>query len=319
MRSLTPRGEQPPSTIHSQVIALATLARRSIWVDLLLYPTHTLPTAAAPAIVGVGLAMHDGTAAIGPAAAAFLASWLVHIAGVFTDNYQLLTRDAAVVEHPELTAAVNDGSLRLSALWRASAACLILAALIGVYLTAIGGLAIPIFGLIGICASLGYSMSPISMTRLGIADIVFFLMFGVVAVAGIYYVQAHALPFAVFVAGLPVGALVTNVLLIDDIRDRGFDTLKKWRTRPVQFGLRWTRFEFIALTTFAYVFPFWIWLGLGYRPWVLLPLLTLPIAVGIARTISTQLAPATLFPMTPKASALALQYAVLLAAGLAFR
>ena len=69
-------------------------------------------------------------------------------------------------------------------------------------------------------------------------------MFGVVAVAGAYYVQAapaygatagsllvlQALPLKALVVGLPVGALVTNVLLVDDIRDRNFDALKGWRT-----------------------------------------------------------------------------------------
>ena len=33
--------------------------RRNIWTDLLLYPQHTLPTAAAPVIVAVGLAVHN--------------------------------------------------------------------------------------------------------------------------------------------------------------------------------------------------------------------------------------------------------------------
>ena len=307
--------------------------RRNIWIDLLLYPTHTLPTAAAPALVGVGLAVHNGVFAAAPAALAFGASWLIHVGGVFTDNYQLLTRHAEIPEHPELTLAVNDGSLRLPGLWWAIAACFALAALAGPYLMSIAGIAVPLLGLIGIIASLGYSVSPYSLTRLGIADPVFFLMFGVIAVAGIYYVQAvpslgapfgwrivpQALPLSAFVLGLPVGALVTNVLLIDDIRDREFDALKGWHTGPVRFGLRWTRAEFGALMALAYLLPLWFWLGLHFSPWILLPLLTLPIAVGITRTICTQLRFERLFPMTPKTAGLALQYAVLLAVGIAVR
>jgi 1,4-dihydroxy-2-naphthoate octaprenyltransferase len=52
---------------------------RHIWVKFLLYPTHTLPTAAAPVLVGVGLAIHDGVFAPLPALIGFLASWLVHV------------------------------------------------------------------------------------------------------------------------------------------------------------------------------------------------------------------------------------------------
>jgi 1,4-dihydroxy-2-naphthoate octaprenyltransferase len=154
---------------------------------------------------------------------------------------------------------------------------------------------------------------------LGIADVVFFLMFGVVAVAGMYYVQAHTLPLSAFVLGLPAGAIVTNVLLIDDIRDRDFDALKGWRTGTVRFGRAWTRLEFAGLMAFAYALPFWFWLGLGYRAWVLLPLLTLPPAVRITRTVWTCARFEELFPMTPRTAGLALTYAVLLGIGIAVR
>ena len=40
--------------------APAELSAREIWIRLLLYPSHTLPTAAAPVLVGVGLAIRDG-------------------------------------------------------------------------------------------------------------------------------------------------------------------------------------------------------------------------------------------------------------------
>lgn len=293
-------------------------ARRSVWVDLLLYPSHTLPTAAAPAVVGIGLAIHSGVFAAAPAAIAFLASWLVHVGGVFTDNYQLLVRHADVPEHPELLDALKDGTLRLSTLGWAIAACFILAGLTGPYLISVAGTAVLIFGALGMVASLGYSVSPFSWTRLGIADPVFFAMFGVVAVAGIYFVQSpHPLPLSAFVLGLPVGAIVTNVLLIDDIRDREFDARKGWHTGSVRFGPGWTRAEFTGLMAFAYAAPFWFWLGFGFSPWVLLPLLTLPAAIGITRTIRSETAFEKLFPMTPKTSVLALQFAVLLAIGVA--
>ena len=51
-------------------------SRREIWTRKLLYPGHTLPTAAAPVIVAVGLAYHDGVFAPVPAVLAFLAGWL---------------------------------------------------------------------------------------------------------------------------------------------------------------------------------------------------------------------------------------------------
>jgi 1,4-dihydroxy-2-naphthoate octaprenyltransferase len=315
------------------MLSMTGAPRRKIWVDLLLYPTHTLPTAAAPVLVGVGLALHNGVFGALPVLLAFVASWLIHVAGVFTDNYRLLADHPDVVEHPELTAALHDGSLTLNGLWWAIAGCMLGAALAGSYLIAVAGIAAAVLGVIGVAVSLGYSLGPVSLTKLGIADPVFFLMFGIVAVAGVYYVQAGAasnVPFAwhidsqivpwdALVVGLPVGAIVTCVLLIDDIRDRAYDAAKGWHTPPVRFGLRWTRTEFTALMAVAYLLPLWFWLGLGFTPWVLLPLVTVGVAFGVTRTICTEIGFEKLFPLTPKTSTLAFVYALLLGAGLAMR
>jgi 1,4-dihydroxy-2-naphthoate octaprenyltransferase len=313
------------------MISTAGAERRSIWIDLLLYPTHTLPTAAAPVLVGMGLAIHRGTFAALPVALAFLASWCIHVAGVFMDNLRLVAEHPDVPEHPELLAALADGTLTLSGLSWAIATCFVIAAIAGSYLIAIAGVAAAILGVIGTIASLGYSVSPLALVKLGIADPVFLLMFGVVAVAGTYYVQAAAvarvpfgwhivsgaLPFEAFIVGLPVGAIITCVLLIDDIRDRAFDARKGWHTPPVRFGLRWTRCEFVVLMTAAYALPLWFCFGLGFGWGVLLPLVTLPVACAVTRTICRTTDFAALFPLTPKSSMLALGYALLLGAGLA--
>jgi len=82
---------------------LPLLYRREIWVDLLLYPGHTLPTAAAPVVVAAGLAVHDHVFAPVPLTLAFLGSWFIHIGGVLTDNYELLRGHPHVPEHPELS------------------------------------------------------------------------------------------------------------------------------------------------------------------------------------------------------------------------
>jgi 1,4-dihydroxy-2-naphthoate octaprenyltransferase len=132
-----------------------------------------------------------------------------------------------------------------------------------------------------------------------------------------WYFVPEALPLKSLILGLPVGALVVNVLLIDDIRDRIPDRGKGWRTGAVRFGLRWNRVEIIALTAFAYLILLWFWLGLGFSPWILLPLLTLPRAISVTRTVFTTDRFEALFPMTPKASFLSLYYGLLLGLGIA--
>lgn len=308
--------------------APAPTARR-IWVDLLLYPTHSLPTALAPVLVGLGLAARDGVLAPVPAAVAFLGSWLVHVAGVFTDNHELLRRHPDLPEHPELNRAIADGTLRLSTLRLAVGACLALALLTAPYLFRIGGAPVLAFGALGVAASLAYNGGP-AYVRRGLADPVFLLMFGVVGVAGVYWIQAAAtsgaptpgrllasLPRAAWLAGLPAGALVTAVMLIDDLRDREFDRAKGWRTGAVRFGPSFVRREIAALVAFAFAAPLALWLWLGLGAGALLPLLLAPRAWRIVRAVLAADRREALVPMTPRMAGLALLHALLLAVGLA--
>jgi 1,4-dihydroxy-2-naphthoate octaprenyltransferase len=307
------------------------ISRRTIWVDLLLYPGHTLPTAVAPVFVGAGLAWHDGVFAPLPLALAFVGSWLIHVGGVFTDNHELLRRHPGLEEHPELTTAVRSGDLRLGHLRLAIVACFLLGMLPGLYLLQLGGFPVIVIGVIGVLASFAYAGGGLAYARRGWADVIFFLMFGVVAVMGTYYIQAAshrgaasfwygalaAVPLPAYLAGMPVGALVTNVMVIDDIRDTEFDRVKLWRTGPVRRGIAWSHRQFRGLMLFAYLFPLALWAWPGFSAWVLLPWLSAPLARRITATVTSATTVEQLRPMTPRMASLAMFYALLLAAGLA--
>jgi len=306
-------------------------SRRDLWIHWLLYPGHSLPTAAAPVLVAMSLAYRDHVFALLPAVMGFLASWLIHIGGLFMDNYQLLTKYPTVNEHPELTQALRDKTLTVRGLRGATITCFALAALTGPYLLDVAGAPVIAIGLLGMAGSLAYSTGPLPSGKFGLADPHFFVMFGVFAPAAAYYAQMashydtssywnlvfHHLPLRAFVVGLPLGALCVNILIIDDVRDREFDAAKGWRTGPLRFGMRWSRIEYVLAAAFAYIAPFWFWLRWGFDAWVLLPLLTVPAAVAIARKLFTDDSHDGLVPMSPPAALLCFGYAVLLAVGIA--
>src|ERR1035437_7827286 len=125
------------------------LSTREIWIKLLLYPSHTLPTAAAPVLVAIGLAVRDLVFAPMPVLIAFLASWLIHVGGVFNDNYELLRRHPDVSEHPELLQALQTGTLSFTGLRVAILACFTLAGLTAPYLLSIGGTLALVIGIVG--------------------------------------------------------------------------------------------------------------------------------------------------------------------------
>ena len=302
-------------------------SRREVWTRKLLYPGHTFPTAIAPVVVGIGLAHHDGVLAAGPALLAFVAGWLIQFAGVVTDNYTNLIRQPDDREHPELVQAVESGLLSLSFLRTTIFVSYGVAVAIGLVLTAIAGWPVIVIGLLSILASWAYSAGPWPFGRHGFADPLFFLFFGTVSVIGTYYVQAAvvlgpehwraALPLTAVAVSLPIGALITNILIIDDIRDCEFDIEKGKNTIAVRFGKGWSRLEFVCLLAFAYLAPFWLWLSLGFGAWVLLPLITLPLAVLVAHAVWTRDRFAELVPMTPRLAMLTVAFSLCLAAGIA--
>jgi 1,4-dihydroxy-2-naphthoate octaprenyltransferase len=307
------------------------LSRREVWRRKLLYPGHTLPTAAAPVLVSVGLAVHYHVFAALPVFLAFLAGWLIQLGGVLTDNYVNLVQQPEDREHPELVQALKLGTLSLRELKAAISACYALALLAGAYLLCTAGLMVLLIGLCSIAASWAYSAGPWPIGRHGLADPLFFVFFGIVSVIGGYYVQAapaagavpgswfvrDALPASAFALGLPIGALTTNILVIDDIRDREYDAVKGKRTVAVRFGKEWSRAEFCALLMLSYLAPFWFWQGFGFSAWILLPLLTVPHAWAAARAVLTLDQFKDLVPITPQTGRLLLGYAVLLAIGAA--
>jgi 1,4-dihydroxy-2-naphthoate octaprenyltransferase len=319
-----------PTTGGAPQPAAPSPSARTIWVDLLLYPTHSLPTALAPVLVGVGLAIHDGVFAPLPALVGFLGSWFIHVAGVFTDNHELLRKHPELPEHPELTQAVRAGTLRLSTLRAAVGGCLLLALLTAPYLHRIGGAPVLALGGLGILVSLSYNGGPWAYVRRGHADPIFFAMFAFVAVAGTYFIQVAAthgapapwqllasLPPAVFLVGIPNGAIVTAVMLIDDLRDHEFDAAKGWRTSAVVHGPGWNRVEIALLLALAYAAPFAYWLALGFDGWVLLPVASAPLAWSTVRAIRSARERTALIPMTPRMARLAVIHSLLLATGLA--
>jgi 1,4-dihydroxy-2-naphthoate octaprenyltransferase len=304
------------------------VSRRRAW--LIAARPQTLPAAAAPVIVGVGLAVRDGAFAPLPALAALVGAALIQVGTNFANDYYDACQGAATDDREGFTRVVASGLIEPGEVKRAMWLAFAAAILVGTYLVYVGGVPILLIGLASVAAGIAYTGGPYPLGYHGLGDLFVFVFFGVIAVTGTYYVQAAALAGGAFplwlpagtvtlaavVASRPIAALSMNILVVNNVRDLEEDAQTGKRTLAVRFGYRFSRGQFLALLALAYLVPLWF-LAEGYGLAVLLPLATLPLAARVARTVLTETAGDALNPALETTGKLLAAYAVAFAVGLA--
>ncbi|MCG8589973.1 MAG: 1,4-dihydroxy-2-naphthoate polyprenyltransferase [Proteobacteria bacterium] len=278
---------------------------------------RTLPVAVAPVLVGVAAAVADGRARIGPASAALVAALLLQIGANFANDLFDFLKGADTEDRVGPPRATQSGWISSRQMAIGTGLAFGGAALVGVYLIAVGGWPILVVGVLSIAAGLAYTGGPWPLGYHGLGDAAVFCFFGVVAVCGTYYVQALTLTPLVLAASVPVGCLATAILVVNNVRDLDSDRRAGKYTLAVRLGPTGARLEYALLVGAAYaVLPVIVWLE-GASAWALLPGVTLPWAVGLVRTVATRRAPLRLTAALAGTARLELAFAVCLAAGLA--
>ena len=303
------------------------VTRRRAWV--IAARPQTLPAAAAPVAVGVGLALGDGVFAPLPALAALVGASLIQIGTNFANDYYDAVNGADTDDREGFTRVVASGLIDPGAVRRAMWLAFAAAVAVGTYLVAVGGVPILVVGVVSVAAGIAYTGGPYPLGYHGLGDLFVFVFFGVVAVAGTYYVQAAALAggavpvtlpagtvtLAAVVAGVPIAALSTNILVVNNLRDREEDAATGKRTLAVRFGPRFARAEYLAMTALAYLTP--VWFAATGRGAAALPLVTLPLAAAVTRTVLTETSGEALNPALESTGRLLAAYAAAFAVGLA--
>ena len=120
------------------------------------------------------------------------------------------------------------------------------------------------------------------------------------------------------VAAIPVGALTTGILVVNNLRDIPTDRAAGKRTLAVMLGRRATAAEYALLLAAAFAVPIVLLLG-GYGIVQLLPLVSVPLVVPLVRTVRDFREPRELNPVLKGTARLDLAFGVLFAAALAPR
>jgi len=243
-------------------------SRTGIW--LLAIRPRTLPAAVAPVVLGTGIAAARGLADLWPALATLVAALLIQIATNLANDLFDHLKGGDTDARLGPIRVVQAGLLEPREVWRATLLTLTLALGIGVYLVAVGGLPILVIGVLSLVCAVAYTGGPYPLAYHGLGDLFAFVFFGWVAVAGTYWIQVGAFHLELLLAGTGVGALITAILVVNNLRDRETDALAGKRTLAVRIGRRGTQVEYLVLLLLAAAVPLVGVLGFGWTEWSLL-------------------------------------------------
>jgi len=291
-----------------------TLAVSPLMAWLLAIRPRTLPAAVAPVIVGTALAVFDRGFVLLPALAALVCSMLLQIGVNLANDYFDYTKGIDAVERLGPVRVTQSGLIPQQRVKLGMLVIFLLAALVGVYLIVVGGWPILAVGAASIIAALAYSGGPYPLASHGLGDVFVFIFFGLVAVCGTYYVQALALTPLVVIASVPVGLLISAILVVNNLRDIDTDSRVGKRTLAVILGRKGSRIEYIVLLVLSYFMIVIIWLIFPISCLVFLPILSLPLAWKMTGMIRTQTG-AMLNQTLAGTARLALVFSILLALG----
>ncbi len=290
------------------------ITKRQAWI--LAARPKTLPAALSPVVVGAALATAAGTFDLFPALAAALGALLLQILSNFANDYSDFFRGADTADRLGPVRVTAGGLISPQQLRLGIIVVIALSVVVGLYLVWVGGWPILAIGVAAILAALAYTGGPFPFGYYGLGELFVFLFFGVAAVCGTYYVQAHSVPWAVLVASVPVGLLVTGILVVNNYRDIDTDRRAGKRTLAVRMGRRGARIEYVAVLVLAYLVPPLLWLGFQFSPWVLLPWVTAPLAVQLVGTLNRATDGPTLNKTLAGTARLGLLFSLLFAAGI---
>jgi 1,4-dihydroxy-2-naphthoate polyprenyltransferase len=276
----------------------------------------TLPAAIAPVLVGTALAAREGVFDPLVFIATLAAAVLLQIGANFSnDVFDFLKgADKARVGPARVT---QSGLLTPEQMLRGTGVVFVLAALIGVYLVYVGGLPIALIGVFSILAALAYTAGPFPLAYNGLGDVFAFVFFGLVAVTGAYFLQTLQFTTLAFVCAVPTALLVTNIIVVNNLRDIDTDREANKRTLAVRIGDKPTRIEYVTFVSLAFLVPLLLRIaGVIGGFWWLLPWLSAPIATSLVQDLLRTPRSPALNPILGRTAQFNLIFSALFAASL---
>jgi 1,4-dihydroxy-2-naphthoate octaprenyltransferase len=253
------------------------------WIDA--SRPKTLAAAVIPVMVGTSIAYKDGLFDLFPAFLALICAILIQIGTNFANDYYDFVKGADNDQRIGFIRATSSGLIPARTMFMATIITMSAAFLIGLILVWHAGWIVLLIGVLSLIFGIAYTGGPYPLGYNGLGDVFVFLFFGVIAVMTTYYVQALEWSMITFWASLAVGALSTNILVVNNLRDVPTDTVTGKKTLGVLFGETTLKMEYALLFLIAIAIPPHLFYVEGYSVVIFLPLLTFPFMVKLTNQV----------------------------------
>jgi len=275
----------------------------------------TLLASIVPVMVGTALAINVGKFNLFVTLVALVCSLLIQVGTNFTNDLYDYLKGTDTTSRKGPLRALSNGLITVKEMKIGIVITFTSAFFLGLYLVYVGGIIILIIGILSIIAGLAYTAGPYPLAYKGLGDIFVFMFFGLIGTLGTYYLHTSELSIPAFLSSVSVGALTTNILVVNNYRDIEEDRQAGKNTLAVKLGKTFTQYQFIFLILVSFLTPLVLFLFFDFKIWIFLPYLTLPVAYNITNMLFTldgiQLNKT--LELTAKLSAL---YGILFSAGL---
>jgi 1,4-dihydroxy-2-naphthoate octaprenyltransferase len=297
-------------------VTAVTQAPSGVRIWLMASRVRTLPAAIAPVLVGTSLAGYIGVFHPLRFLAALVGAIFIQVGTNLSNDYSDARRGADTEDRLGPVRVTAGGLVPPGRVLVATYVSFGVAVLAGIYLIAVAGWQLLLVGGASILAGVLYTGGPRPYGYEGLGEVFVFLFFGVVAVAGSFFVQVPHLDWEAFALAVPVGLLAAGILVVNNVRDIETDRRAGKRTLAVRLGRERTRELFAVMVYGAYVLAPVTWLFGPLSGWLLLPWLTLPFAASVVRSVRNHADGPSLNAALARTGMLQLAFCMLLSAGL---
>jgi len=173
-----------------------------------------------------------------------------------------------------------------------------------------------ILGFTAIFAAVKYTIGKRPYGYAGFGDIMVFIYFGILGVAGTYFLHTLSFHWSILMPASAIGLFSVGVLNLNNLRDRENDRANGKMTLVVRMGLSWAKIYHLTLLLLGFLLSFIYTLTHFKSAYQFMFVLALPLLVSDMRTVWNNTIPVDLNPELKKLAVTTLIFSLSFGIGL---